>query len=74
MCVERILIAAWEPRSVVVQTHTDPEALIREIATYLAAVDAFRAESCEPTWRPEALWPADPDRAPVLAAHARSAH
>jgi hypothetical protein len=27
--------------------------LLREIARYLAAVDIFRAESCEPTWRPE---------------------
>jgi hypothetical protein len=29
------------------------KALIREIARYLAAVDAFRAEHCEPTWLPE---------------------
>ena len=29
------------------------EALIREIARYLAAVDLFRAERCEPTWLPE---------------------
>jgi hypothetical protein len=25
--------------------------LIREITLYLAAVDAFRAEGCEPRWR-----------------------
>jgi len=25
-----------------------------EIGRYLAAVEAFRAESCEPNWRPEA--------------------
>jgi hypothetical protein len=29
------------------------DVLLREIARYLAAVDVFRAESCEPTWRPE---------------------
>jgi hypothetical protein len=29
------------------------EALIQEIARYLAAVDLFRAEHCEPTWRVE---------------------
>jgi hypothetical protein len=29
------------------------EALIQEIARYLAAVDLFRAEHCEPTWRSE---------------------
>jgi hypothetical protein len=29
------------------------EALIREIARYLAVVDAFRAEQCEPKWLPE---------------------
>jgi hypothetical protein len=29
------------------------EALIDEIARYLAAVDVFRAEACEPTWLPE---------------------
>jgi hypothetical protein len=39
--------------------HIDTEALIREAARYLAAVDVFRAERCEPTWRPE-LDPRDP--------------
>jgi hypothetical protein len=29
------------------------EALSREIARYLAAVDLFRAEHCEPQWVPE---------------------
>jgi hypothetical protein len=33
--------------------HIDLEALFREIARYLAAVDAFRAAACEPTWLPE---------------------
>jgi hypothetical protein len=35
------------------QAHIDSEALIREITRYLAAVDAFRSEQCEPSWRPE---------------------
>ena len=29
------------------------EALVDEIARYLAAVDVFRAEACEPTWLAE---------------------
>ena len=33
--------------------HIDSHALMREIARYLAAVDVFRAELCEPTWLPE---------------------
>jgi hypothetical protein len=32
---------------------TSGDALIREIGRYLAAVEAFRAEGCEPRWRPE---------------------
>lgn len=31
----------------------DREALIDEIARYLAVVDTFRAANCEPVWRPE---------------------
>jgi hypothetical protein len=34
-------------------THDITEALVDEIVLYLAAVDVFRAEACEPTWRPE---------------------
>jgi hypothetical protein len=33
--------------------HDITEALLDEIARYLAAVDLFRAEACEPTWLPE---------------------
>jgi hypothetical protein len=29
---------------------TDSQALMREITCYLAVVDAFREELCEPTW------------------------
>jgi hypothetical protein len=32
---------------------TRREALIHEIERYLAAVDAFRQEGCEPRWRLE---------------------
>jgi hypothetical protein len=32
---------------------TDSDALMREIARYLTAVDTFRAELREPTWLPE---------------------
>lgn len=32
---------------------TDTEALMIEIRRYLAAVEVFRAEQCEPRWRPE---------------------
>lgn len=33
--------------------HIDSEELIREITRYLAAVDVFRTENCEPMWLPE---------------------
>jgi hypothetical protein len=31
----------------------DTRKLVEEIDRYLAAVDLFRAENCEPNWRPE---------------------
>jgi hypothetical protein len=31
----------------------DPEVLMREVMRYLAAIDVFRAELCEPTWLAE---------------------
>jgi hypothetical protein len=33
--------------------HIDSPALMREIARYLAVIDAFRDELCEPTWHAE---------------------
>jgi hypothetical protein len=33
----------------------DVERLLDQIARYLAAVDEFRRQGCEPHWRPEAL-------------------
>jgi len=35
------------------ELHIDSEALMVDIVRYLAAVDVFRAASCEPFWRPE---------------------
>ena len=35
------------------QGHIDSEALMLEVTRYLAAVDAFRTQSCEPMWLPE---------------------
>jgi hypothetical protein len=32
----------------------DTRKLVEEIDRYLAAVELFRAEDCEPSWRPEA--------------------
>ena len=37
----------------VVFQQDDTQKLIEEIDRYLAAVDFFRSESCEPTWRTE---------------------
>ncbi|HEY4621606.1 MAG TPA: hypothetical protein VIG93_07875 [Gaiellaceae bacterium] len=31
----------------------DTASLVDEVQRYLAAVDSFRAEHCEPTWLPE---------------------
>ena len=42
-----------------IQARIDAEALICEVMRYLAAVDAFRAERCEPMWRPEPVPSAD---------------
>jgi hypothetical protein len=43
-----------DPRNALVMNELFPiDELVREIARYLAAVDVFRAESCEPTWQPE---------------------
>jgi len=44
------------------------EELHREIRRYLAAVDAFRAQGCEPSWLPE-----DHGKSPVSAVLASSA-
>ena len=51
--LEPNLSALREPPSMNEQGHIDSEAMIREVTRYLAAVDAFRTESCEPMWLPE---------------------
>ena len=52
------------------QAHIDAEALICEVMRYLAAVDAFRAERCEPIWRPEPVPGAAVRSAPSQRQHA----
>jgi hypothetical protein len=37
------------------------ETLLGEITRYLAAVELFRTERCEPTWRPELMPHPAPD-------------
>ncbi len=51
--VERILSGMHELLLMDEQGHIDSEALMLEVTRYLAAVDAFRTESCEPMWLPE---------------------
>ena len=51
--LEPILSDLREPPSMNEQGHIDSEALIVEVTRYLAAVDAFRTENCEPMWLPE---------------------
>jgi len=57
------------------QIHTDNEELFLEITRYLAAVDLYRTEQCEPTWRPEwEPYVTSHDRPLVMAKPASSAH
>jgi len=46
------------------------EALVREIARYLAAVDLFRAERCEPEWLPELVTTAATRVIPAIGSQA----
>jgi hypothetical protein len=46
-------------------TRRDVQLLLGEARRYLAVVDTFRAEGCEPVWRPE--------RAPAPATRRRAA-
>jgi hypothetical protein len=49
--------------------------LIEEIERYLAAVAVFRAQDCEPTWRPETEWLyVAPERERSQARRTPSAH
>ena len=57
------------------QIHIDHKELFLEITRYLAAVDLYRAEHCEPTWRPESTpYLTSGDRPRARAEHAPSAH
>jgi hypothetical protein len=51
--VERILSGLDHRGAMNERLAIDLDALLDEIARYLAAVDAFRAAACEPTWLPE---------------------
>jgi hypothetical protein len=57
------------------QIHIDRKELLLEITRYLAAVDLYRAERCEPKWQPEStpLVTFD-ERLRAGAEHAPSAH
>jgi hypothetical protein len=58
------LSGARDLRAVNEQAFIDAKKLIREVLRYLAAVDAFRAAGCEPTWRPEPTVTSAGTRAP----------
>lgn len=65
----------WESRAMNEQTNLDCTELFLEITRYLAAIDLYRAECCEPTWLPEStpsIAPSAPR--PAQAEHAPSAH
>jgi hypothetical protein len=51
--IERILSGLRQPPVMSERRHIDSKALIVEVMRYLAAVDAFRTENCEPMWLPE---------------------
>lgn len=56
------------------QIHIDNK-LFLEITRYLAAVDLYRAEHCEPTWRPESTpFVTSTERLRARTEHAPSAH
>lgn len=56
------------------QTHINAEKLLLEVTRYLAAIEVFRAERCEPTWIAEAPCLAARKRIRTRAPRARSAH
>lgn len=58
------------------QIPTHSEELFLEITRYLAAVDLYRTEHCEPTWLPESTPLVAPDEGPgtAQAKSAPSAH
>jgi hypothetical protein len=57
-CLERTLRGADDHDAMGRLATIDAKLLIQEVERYLAAVEVFRAEECEPTWRRE-LVPGD---------------
>jgi hypothetical protein len=51
--LERNLSAVGHGGAMNERLDIDFDGLLEEIARYLAAVEAFRAAACEPTWLPE---------------------
>jgi hypothetical protein len=49
----------------------DLDQLMREVGSYLRAVDVFRAEGLEPTWRSEQTVPREPPTAGALPGSAQ---
>jgi hypothetical protein len=57
------------------QRHIDTNEFFLEITRYLAAVDLYRAERCEPRWLPESAPSlASGELLRIPAEHAPSAH
>jgi hypothetical protein len=46
-------------------TAISEDALLAEVVRYLAVIDAFRAQHCEPTWRRELQPESGPATCPV---------
>jgi hypothetical protein len=57
-CLERNLRGADDHDAMGRLASIDAKLLIQEVERYLAAVEVFRAEQCEPSWRRE-LVPGD---------------
>jgi hypothetical protein len=54
-CLERNLRDADDHDAMGRLATIDAQLLIQEVERYLAVVEAFRAEECEPTWRREPI-------------------
>lgn len=52
-CLERILRDVNDHDAMGRLASIDAKVLIQEVERYLAVIEAFRAEECEPTWRRE---------------------
>jgi hypothetical protein len=54
-CLERNFRGADDHDAMGRLASIDAKVLIQEVERYLAAVEVFRAEECEPTWRREPI-------------------